>query len=63
MKSCSNERYWNEDMFFIFFPIERKKQNIYDYLGDMSVLIYIYIYIYIYKTETFETPTVFHVSI
>ena len=25
--------------------------------------INIYIYIYIYKTETFETPTIFHVSI
>ena len=24
--------------------------------------LYIYIYIYIYKTETFETPTIFHVS-
>ena len=22
----------------------------------------IYIYIYIYKTETFETPTIFHIS-
>ena len=26
-------------------------------------IIMLYIYIYIYKTETFETPTIFHVSI
>ena len=28
----------------------------------VMLVINIYIYIYIYKTETFETPTNFHVS-
>ena len=31
-------------------------------LGYCAIWTLVYIYIYMYKTETYETPTIFHVT-